>query len=360
MAPSARVTITQIAREAGVSVGTVSRVLNGKNKDAWASAAETARQIRLIAERLNYRPSWAAKSMVQNRSHTVGVLIRNASDRLFVFPQAIETIVGINEYLTSADYMLSLVHLHEVTGDDAVPRVFRDRVLDGMIVLGGNMPEKAERVIDKIHRDVAPCVWVEGNRWHETGVLQRDEVYAGRLVAEKLIDAGYERLVMIGTRAGASVHYSERDRLAGVQRVADERGVELLVRQVGREPFHDELAEILRETDWSPTTAAIASGTRHASSLVTVACGMGLRVGADFGLACCDDDHSTEMIFPTLSRVSFDRFDLGVSAAKMMLGALSDDPEAIVSQRVRGQWLQRSTTTASPDAGQNPPPPAPH
>ncbi len=348
-----RVTITQIAQEAGVSIGTVSRVLNGKNKNAWASAAAKAEEIRGIAERHNYRPSWAARSMVKSRSHTIGVLIRNAPDRPFVFPQAIETIVGMNEHLTSADYMLSLIHLQEMTDTEAIPRVFREHVLEGMIVLGGNMPAKAERAIDKIQRDVAPCVWVEGNHWQDTGTLQRDEVYAGRLAAERLIEAGYDRLMMIGTHPDASHHYSERDRLAGVQQVADERGVELLVRQIGREPYYNELTKITQDTDWTARSAVIASGTRHAQSIAVVAGVLGMRIGIDFGLACCDDDHSTESVFPTLSRVSFDRFGLGVTAAKMVLGALKNNAKAMRSQRVRGQWLARSTAAGPNTAREN-------
>lgn len=341
MKASPRVTITSIAKEAGVSVGTVSRVLNGKNKDAWPSAAATSRKIRRIAERLNYRPSWAARSMVQNRSHTIGVLIRNTRERQFVFPQAMETILGINEHLTANDYMLSLVHLHEFEVEDTVPRVFREQVLDGIIVLGGNMPTKAEQAIDLIQRDIAPCVWVEGNRWHETGTLQRDELQVGELAAERVIAAGYRRVIMIGT--SSSVHYSERDRLAGVQAATARHGIELLLRPVHCEPFHRELIAILQDIALTPEIAVIVSGTRHAASLAVVASELGLRIGVDFGLACCDDDHNTEQVFPTLSRVNFDRFDLGVQAATMMLGALDDDADAMRSKRISGQWLERSS-----------------
>ncbi|MEX0774659.1 MAG: LacI family DNA-binding transcriptional regulator [Phycisphaeraceae bacterium] len=341
-------TIAQIAKEAGVSIGTVSRVLNGKHKNAWPSAARRAQSIVDIAARLNYRPSWAARAMAQRKSHMVGVVVRNAPDRKFIFLQAFETMLGINDCLASADFMLSLVHLAELGDEsDEVPRVFRENILDGMIVLGGDMPEVIERKLKRIHNSVAPCLWVENNQWRATGCLHRDEVHAAQLAVEQLAQAGYRKLIWVGPSADVTQHYSVRERERGVRETAEALGLPVVWRHMGREPYYDQLKALCRDEPLSPDTAILASGARHATTLALAAGETGRLLGRDLGLACCDDSQQISAMFPTLSRVSFDRYQLGVTAAQMLLATIGGDELGMKSRRVRGQWIAGTTASGS-------------
>ena len=337
-------TIAQIAAEAGVSIGTVSRVLNGKNKNSWASAAAKAQRILQIAERLEYRPSWAARAMANRRSQMVGVVVRNAPDWKFIFLQAFETILGINDRLASADYLMSLVHVLELDDDsDDVPRVFRENILDGMIVLGGGMPDAIERKLRHVQHTVAPCLWIENNAWHANGCLHRDEVHAAQLCVRELAKAGYRELVWVGPSEEVTQHYSMLERERGVRETADELGLPVTWRRVGREPYTQDLEDICAENRFAPHIAVIASGTRHANSLALTANMAGYCVGRDFGLACCDDSQQVHATFPALSRVSFDRYQMGVIAAEMILAAIQGDAPGMRSRQVRGHWLAGKT-----------------
>ena len=193
------VTLRQIAEEAGVSVQTVANVLQGRNKERWPSVAERARQIRAIATRLEYRPSAAAKSMRTRRSQQIGILILNNPDQRYRNFVSFETILGINEALEQAGYIAVLVRVGDVRSSSD-SRVFREQVLDGMIVLSA-IPPDIEQMVEQM---IPQCVWVDSNLWRPEGVIRRDERHAGRVAANAVADMGYKKVVWYGQPRGAA------------------------------------------------------------------------------------------------------------------------------------------------------------
>jgi DNA-binding LacI/PurR family transcriptional regulator len=332
------VTLRQIAELAGVSVQTVANVLQGRNKECWPSVVERARIIREIAARLDYRPNAAAKSMRTHQSRQIGILIRNdSSQQRFRNISAFETLLGINEELERAGYVAALVRVGDVRSS-ARSRVFHERMLDGMIVLSA-IPTDIEQMVEGL---IPKCIWVDTNLWRDRGVVRRDERHAGRLAAQALANLGYQQLLWFGRgpKDGISEHhYSFVERLAGVRHVVKRQHLQLATLMASRtklcrEP--EQLASFLR-----PDTGIIAYSTPHARWLAHIANSMGLRCGYDFGLVCCDDSHDLSTQWPSLSRVSFDRFGIGVRAAKMMLNLLKG--EACPSTRIRGHWKPGNT-----------------
>jgi LacI family transcriptional regulator len=330
------VTLRQIAEEAGVSVQTVANVLQGRNKEQWPSVAERARQIREIASRLDYRPSAAAKSMRTRRSQQIGILILNNPDQRYRNVIAFETILGINEALEKEGYVAVLVRVGDVRSSTE-SRVFRERVLDGMIVLSA-IPPDIERMVEEV---VPESVWVDTNTWRPQRVIRRDERHAGRLAANALADLGYKKLVWFSQLMGqgANYHYSLVDRLAGVRQVVKKRKLELITvpasrRMVYRNPKL--LADYLR-----PDVAIIAYSTPYARWLAHYAASLHLCPGYDFGLVCCDDSHDLGRQWPGLSRVTFDRFGMGVRAGRMMIDVLQG--KRAPSIRIRNRWRAGDT-----------------
>jgi LacI family transcriptional regulator len=330
------VTLRQIAEEAGVSVQTVANVLQGRNKERWPSVAERAKQIRAIATRLEYRPSAAAKSMRTRRSQQIGILILNNPDQRFRNVVAFETILGINEALERAGYIASLVRVGDVRSN-ADSRVFREQVLDGMIVLSA-IPPDIEQMVEQV---IPQCIWVDTNLWRPQQVIRRDERHAGRLAANALADLGYRKLLFYGKPKGqgANYHYSVTDRLAGVKEVAKKRNLELATVLTSRRIVYRKpqlLAEYLQ-----PDVGIIVYSTTYARWLAHYAASLRLCPGYDFGLVCCDDSHDLGMQWPGLSRVTFDRFGMGVRAGRMMIDILQG--RHAKSIRIRNRWHAGNT-----------------
>jgi LacI family transcriptional regulator len=330
------VTLRQIAEEAGVSVQTVANVLQGRNKERWPSVAERAKQIRAIAARLEYRPSAAAKSMRTHRSQQVGILIRNNPDQRFRNVVAFETILGINEALEQAGYIAVLVRVGDVRSN-ADSRVFRERLLDGMIVLSA-VPPDIEQMVEQV---MPQCVWVDSNLWRPQRVIRRDERQAGRLAAKALADLRYEKLLWYGqpNGRGANYHYSLVDRLAGVREVAKKRELDLHSVLASRKAVYHKphlLTEYLR-----PDVGIIAYSTTYARWLAHYAASLGLCPGYDFGLVCCDDSHDLHRQWPGLSRSTFNRFAMGKGAAEMLIDLI--EGRECPSRKLSSRWQPGNT-----------------
>ena len=203
-------TLKDIAQEAGVSIKTVSRILNGENKETWPSSVKRADHIRSIAKRMNFRPNAMARIMRTNKTKMIGVLIRNASDMPLTAPSNYETILGIYHQLEQAGYEMCLVHQSDVRPRS---RIFTEQMLDGLIILGHIEPE----MIDEIHDGFAKCIWIDVNVDEPNLCVRRDEYQAGLWVGQAIAQRGYEKIVWLGCSPDENVlHYSQVDRYQGL------------------------------------------------------------------------------------------------------------------------------------------------
>jgi LacI family transcriptional regulator len=322
-----------VALAAGVSIDTVSRILNGKGKGTWPSAIRRAREIRAIAERLNYRPNAAARAIRSSRTRVIGALVRNNPRDRYIHPLAYETILGINEGLEAAGYVLSVIRFDDVQFDtEAGSRVFREHMVDGMIALE-SIPQD---VIERLEALVSNIVYTNTNVWRDQHCIRRDEVGVGETVARAMIDLGYRKLVVVGGTRGSVPHYSRDDRYAGVTNVAAQAGVTVSrvdipwTAKIGLSDFPVELLD--------PSVGLICTGTYWAHWLSHMAAGVGKTPGYHFGLACCDESSEINRYWPGLCRVSFDHYEMGIEAAKMMLQRLEEPSFPCTSKVFKGRW----------------------
>ena len=133
------VTLKQIADEVGVSIRTVSIALNG-DPVAGRISETCVQQIQKVANKRGYQVSAAARAIRLKRTNHIGVLVRNSPTLPLIDPAAYETIMGINQQLERAGYILNLIRFTDVDKQFASEsRVFKERVLDGVISIG-NIP----------------------------------------------------------------------------------------------------------------------------------------------------------------------------------------------------------------------------
>ncbi len=348
--------LEKIAEEAGVSVRTVYRVLQGENKEQWPSSSKRGELIREISRKLGFSPDASARSLRTGRKMQVAVLLRNTEGGTFRehFPEAFEVILGINEALEPAGYSLTMATIGDVLHPrNAHSRIFRERLVDGLVVIS-QMPEV---LIKRIERIMPTCLWVHSNVWREHNCLRRDEHHAGQETAEHLLEKGYRQLVWVGPPKDGEVrHYSESQRLNGVRAAVEQEGSALLheidavdfAELAGRQ---EELGRLLK-----PQTAVIAYSTRYAQWLSQCAQAMEKIAPRDFGLACCDGSRLAADLWPGLSRVEFDHFNMGKAAGEMMLENLEGDPggpgaasRLLCDPWIAGQTIRQSTPPAHSD-----------
>jgi len=326
--PTKPVTITQIAKLAGVSKPVVSKVLHGGRSSTRVSD-RTRKRVEKIARDTGYRPNSAARSIARRETRQIGVLVPNSPDNRFTHPLAYETILGINEGLQKAGYVVVMARIDDIRGDLAdQSRVFKEQVLDGMIVLD-SMPEDIEHRLEGL---IPRCVWCDTNVWREHACLRRDEEAAGRLAGESAVAGGYERIRMMTYTKAHRVHFSAVERYRGVRRAVKDAGRDLSV--ITEPAIGDAAAREKVQRELTGDTVVICNSIYQAHAVRSIAEAAGKSPGRDFGLVCCDDQHQLDRMWPGLTRVSFDRYAMGVEAADMALCVMRGGVDACESKRL--------------------------
>lgn len=150
----------QIAKEAGVSVTTVHRILTGVNKEIWQSSSARAEQIRNIARKHGYRPNAAARAMKTKKTDMLAVVLKIKTGVTTMGSGIFEMITGVSTTLENNGYMLNLVRIWDnLDVNGTVPRAFRENLLEGTIVIGA-MPEPVYQYIGKLYKN---CIFLETN-----------------------------------------------------------------------------------------------------------------------------------------------------------------------------------------------------
>lgn len=333
------VTLKQIADELGVSIRTVSIALNG-DPVAGRISETCVNQIKQVAHKRGYQVSAAARAIRLKRTRQIGILVRNNPHRPLIDQATYETILGINQQLEQAGYVVCLIRYTDVANKFASgSRVFRERVLDGAIVIG-NIPDPICKAIQK---SIKTCVWVDNNDATLPHAIGRDEYHAGHLAADHVCRLGYKHVQWMGpTPDEQDIHYSVFDRYHGVYSRMTQAGITPSVRLLPH--WNPEVTlEDLRQS-FTQDNCIIAYNTDLAFHLSNLVLSMGYRAGYDFGLVCCEDSYYARETWPGLSRVSFDRYAMGQSAADLMLQILQDKSQnAQEIMRFPVHWMPGNT-----------------
>jgi DNA-binding LacI/PurR family transcriptional regulator len=317
--PSARhrpPTIRDVARVAGVSVATVSRVLND---NPIVRSEMRARVVRAIAD-LGYRPSSTARRLSLGRSQAIGVVAP-----FFTTPSVVERLRGVAERAAAHGYDLMLFHVETPEQRTAAFRDFarHDRV-DGLLVISLHvLPEE----LAAMRRDGLPIVTVDSAHPSLPHVVA-DDVRGGRLAAEHLLARGHRRIAFVGDLPSSPLGFtSSEDRRRGFRLALRRAGITAIatleVRGAhGREEARA-LALALLGRDDRPTAVFAASDTQ-AIGVLEAAESLGLRVPADVAVIGYDDIEAAALLGLTTVRQPLRRS--GELGADLLVAAIEGGP----------------------------------
>jgi LacI family transcriptional regulator len=270
-------TSVDIAREAGVSQATVSRVLNRDPR----VAPDTRARVLAVMERLDYTPNAIARGLVTSRTKLVGVVVSDVMNPFY--PQLLEAIA---ERLGDRDLKMVLFNAG-LEREDAYTRVLLEQRVDGMIFTAAardspTVRHLAERgvpfVLTNRRSDGVTCDTATG-----------DNVGGARLVARHLLELGHERIAVIAGHPRASTSH---ERLEGIQAALAEAGRPLagdLVRQgnFSAAEARGLTVELLGGAD--PPTAIFCLNDLMAFGALNGARHAGARVPEDVSIVGFDD-----------------------------------------------------------------------
>ncbi|MGN6321040.1 MAG: LacI family DNA-binding transcriptional regulator [Dyella sp.] len=303
-------TIKDVAREANVSVASVSRVLNGLG----GVTPETQKIVREVASRLNYIPDNAARSLITGRTHTIGAVLPDLYGEFFS-----ELIRGIDLAARARGLHLLVSSSHDGVADAAAAvRAMRGRV-DGMLIfseyvdaafLQENLPEKLPAVLLD-----SP---VKSTRYP---VLNIDNRAGAVAMVRHLVEAGHQQVAFI---SGPKTNFDAQQREKGYRAAMTKHapGVPLIIvdGDFTEESGYRAGRELLTKKP-RPQAVFAANDMMAVGCLIALA-ESGLRVPDDIALAGFDDVPIARYVTPQLTTVRVRIADLGRAAFTRLIAEL--------------------------------------
>lgn len=310
--PRRAVTLRVIAREAGVSASTVSRIINGtvKVSDELKAAVEAA-----IAKH-DFRPDAAARGLALGRTLTIGVLSQAIDSPFYA-----EGLRGVERRLLEAGYAALFMsgNWNEVD-EERCMREFIDRGVDGVIMFSGRLGDAA---VKEFARTVPVVVTGRSLRAARTYSLPIDDRRGALLATRHLLELGHRHIAFI---AGSENHPDALERLAGYTAALQEAGIPFDPRLVVIGDWHE-------EGGMRATTQLLAAGleftaifcvndqTAHGAYLALFR--QGLSVPKDISVVGFDDLPSSSFSLPPLTCVRQSVRVLGERAADAVLSLIA-------------------------------------
>lgn len=330
------ITLHELAKAAGVSVATVSRVLN--NNDHPVNEA-TRRRVQAVANELGYRPNMMARSLKTDRTLTIGLIVDN-----IISPFTPTMIRGIQDHLKQAEYFSVVINTD--WKPEIETRAIHDlisRSIDGIIFVESFLRD-ASPTLDLANKPYVFVHRIFGNvHRNSVGV---DERYGARLAVEHLVKLGHSRIGFINGPEGW--HASEM-RLIGYRETLEQFGI----------PFNPELVV---EGDWEVQsgypaakhfiamterpTALFAANDLMALGAIYAIQDTGLSVPSDMAVVGYDDREIASLARPTITTVQMPCYEMGQASAQLLLGMIAKQTQSAEPVKVQGKLIVRESCGA--------------
>jgi LacI family transcriptional regulator, galactose operon repressor len=316
-------TMKRIAGELGVSITTVSKVLNNREDIGHATRA---RVLAKVAE-LGYQPNAVARSLTLRRTHTIGVVIPDLMHSFFV-----EIVAGLEAAASARGYGLLLCSSNE---DPAKERqeldMLRQRQVDG-IVLGSANASGNTDLLERLTSLGIALVMIDRDDHPDVRCdrVVTDDHEVGRLATAHLVDQGRRAIAHI---TGTQVVHAKR-RAEGYRAALKAAGMKARTDWVVRGGFKEGdgyrgMKKLLTMAHMKPRVDAVfAANDPSAIGAMKAIWDAGLRVPDDIAIVGAGDIALGDLLRVPLTTVSWSREEQGRTAAELLLDRIDADPDA--------------------------------
>jgi DNA-binding LacI/PurR family transcriptional regulator len=306
-------TIRDVAREANVGVGTVSRVLN----DSPAVREETRQKVLAAIETLDYTPNPIARRLSTGQTLTIGVILP-----YLTLPSYIERLRGVQTTLADSEYDLVLFDIEHPSQRDAYFQnlSLKSRV-DGVLLI--SLPPNDEQA-ERLTRSNIPTVLIDA--YHpDLACVYPDDIEGGRIATRHLIELGHRKIAYLSDYLKTPFHPSMRLRYQGYRQALSEAGIPFEPKyQVegdrGRDHARVMARELLAMAD--PPTAIFAASDTHAIGIIDVCHDLGVRIPKDLSVIGYDDIRDAAYV--DLTTIDQHLVQSGSEGVRMLFELLAD------------------------------------
>lgn len=307
----ARATVQDVAKTAGVSVGTVSRVLNGSPAVSQSSKEKVTAAVR----QLNYRPLASARDLRRDRTMRILALAKNLNS-----PVISEAFRGVSDAAALSGYVsLIAPTAGDPEREQQLVDMLRNGSVDGLVMFSPTMPDEDIADMAEQQSVVQVCEIAEAEAAFGVAI---DDRQAAVDMTRHLIATGARRLAMIGNRAARSGRLREE----GFRQAAAEAGfaADQILFVEGDFDFRTGRLQTrtLLEAGRLPDAVFCGSDT-VAAGCVRAITDAGLRVPDDIAVAGFDDSVQAEMCTPELTTIRQPAYEMGRRAFEALLSRMT-------------------------------------
>lgn len=316
--------IKDVAKKAGVSVATVSRVLNHPEN----VSEKTSKKIMDIMDQLNYKPNAAARSLALNRSYTIALMVPNILNPLF--PHVAK---GVEEVALSRGYNMVLFNTENSGKKEAeFLETLADRRVDGVIIANTKLDEN---YLNNFKKKKLPMVLIGSDFTSlDMNIVFTDYALGAYMITKHLIDVGYRKIYFVSSPL--SWNQSERKKegylKALIENNIDYQNDWILEGNNDIESGYKCVKKIIHENKELPDAIFLANDLMAYGAFEALK-DSNIKIPEDIGIAGFDDIFTSSVIEPKLTTVSLPVMKMGSIGARLLIEMLEDD-DTVEHQKV--------------------------
>lgn len=310
-----KLTIKDIAREAGVSITTVSRVLNNKEE---GMSQKTREKVLRLMEEVNYQPNKLARGLVTKRSNMLGLIVPNISNPFFP-----ELCRGAEDEANKRNYSLIICNSDDQSQkEENYLRLLQEQQVDGILLSSKNRLSKTSK--NQLQSGKIPYVLFDRGEeaTNQSGVFL-DNKRGGYLAGKHLTDLGH---IQIACMTGPTEIQNSQQRLSGFQRALMEVTVELPPSSILVGDFQMDTAYRIakRFLQNNTVTAIFASNDLMACGIYQAAHELGIQIPDQLSIVGFDDISLVTALIPKLTTVRQDTYEMGRKAIELLINQIEN------------------------------------
>lgn len=310
------VTIRDVAKLAGTSTATVSKVLNG----SYSISQKTIDNVHRAMEELNYHPNLRARNFARQSTRQVLFLTMLGKNASFSNPHMFEIMSGLEWTLGNKGYLLCVKNITPEEAPEFVKEVFDSKMADGVVIHASVISRQLDELIK--YKEIPHIVLGQPDFASHFCWLDIDNKLAGEMAANYLLQCGYQSLSFIG---GTEKDKISAHRLAGVLSVLKEYDV-IVPRhhlQYGESDCESgfRMTQSLLQNQNLPD-AIICANNYIAYGCVNALKENNIKIPQDMGVLTFDDYPFSQILNPQLTVVNIDVYDMGTQAGKLIINKM--------------------------------------
>ncbi|MDF2520036.1 MAG: transcriptional regulator [Clostridia bacterium] len=329
------VTIKDIARLSGVSIATVSKIINGKDSDIGKPTIE---RVKRIIEEQNYTPNIVARSMVTKKTKTIGLVIPDVRNPFFT-----DLVRGAEDVANERGYSLLFCN----TDDDLKKEIkyinnLIEKQVDGIALAGAAVRDQSleENIDIKV-----PIVSLDRNVYFKgvEGKIEVDNFTGAYDAVTHLIKSGHKRIMFLSGQLNIKL---SKDRLEGYKRALADNNIEYYENLVVVGKYTSEFGyESMKNTTPDKAVTAIFCGNDLiAIGAMNALKEKNIRIPEDISIVGFDDIYISSLVTPALTTVRQPSYEIGYQAVEMLIDIMESKKEASQKREIKAELKVREST----------------